>query len=49
MVLHAIETALMREPERARLETALKEKVAEFINRHADPSKSTTRLEEKLT
>ena len=49
MVLHAIETALMRAPERARLETALKEKLAEFINRHTDPSKSTTSLEEKLT
>jgi Ca-activated chloride channel homolog len=49
MVLKAIETALMRAPERARLETALKEKLAEFINRHAGPIKSTTSLEEKLT
>ena len=48
-VLRAIETALLHVPERAQLETALKEKVAEFINRHADPSKSTTSLEEKLT
>jgi hypothetical protein len=49
MVLHAIETALVRAPERARLETVLKEKLAEFIDRHADPSKSTPSLEEKLT
>jgi Ca-activated chloride channel homolog len=49
MVLRAIETAMIRAPERARIETELREKLADFIDRHVVSKNPPTSIQKQRT